>query len=187
MKKTIEIFGEIDQYTFNSVHREVEKIIKENYTDDIIIIINSTGGSCDHTFAIVDILNLLPNKLIGVVVGFCGSCADIILLNCTKRYMTKNSKFMFHGVLSNFKEGAYSNEVLDTLYFENDYYTKKIYKVLSQKTNIPKKALKNVKRSAVFNNLNAKKCLKYGVIDKIITNISELNLQTNTKKDIKTE
>ncbi len=181
MKKIIEIFGEIDKYTFNSVYNDVEKILKENYSDDIIIVINSTGGSCDNTFAIIDILNLLPNKLIGVVVGFCGSCADVILLNCTKRYMTKNSKFMYHGVLSNFKEGSYDNEVLETIFFENDYYSKKIFKVLSQKTNIPKKELKKIKRSSVCNYLNAKKCLKYGVIDKIITSISELNLQTSTK------
>lgn len=185
MKKIIDIFGDIGEYTFSSIFSDVKNMIKENYTDDIIIIINSTGGNCDATFSIIDVLNLLPNKKIGVVIGNCQSCANIILLNCDKRYMTNNSNFMYHGVCNNFEKGKYDNTALSNILSESNRYTKKIYKLLSKKTNIPKETLKKVKHSSDCNYLNAKECLKYNVVDEIITDISKLELKTvktNTKE-----
>lgn len=174
MKKIIEIINEISNYTFSSIYKEIKEIIKNKYKDEILIVINSTGGDCDQAFAILDLLNMIPNKKIGITIGKCYSAANIIFLNCDEKYMTEHAVFMYHGVSVGLDENQYDIDNLKNHLMNLEYRSNRMNSLLSKKTKIPSEILEKSKYSSNNNFLFADDCLKYGIVDKIITNISEI-------------
>lgn len=176
----IEITSNITNYVFDSIYRKIKEFMKSGYTGDIILLINCPGGEVNQGFAIIDLLNLLPNKKIGVIIGKCDSMAGPIFLNCDERYMTQNSSFMFHGTSIDLTEGRHDTADIYKICLKAQKITKKIQEFIKSKTNIPESELQKIFKSTEENYLYADDCLKYGVITKIISSISELNIIWDT-------
>ena len=77
MSKYLAITGEINTSTYSNALRFVEETLKEG-TKDIVIIINSTGGSVDNGFAIYDLIKSINYlHITTIAIGTCASIATI--------------------------------------------------------------------------------------------------------------
>ncbi len=86
------IYGEIGKdVTLSSVISQVDRKAEE-----IVVHINSNGGSVSEGFAIHDYLKGLGKKVTTVIDGVCYSIASVVGLAGTKRLMQPNSKWMIH-------------------------------------------------------------------------------------------
>ena len=70
----------------------------DSFTDEeeIIVSINSGGGSCDEGFAIYNLLTNSGKKITTRAVGTCASIASVIFLAGSKREVFKNTQVMIH-------------------------------------------------------------------------------------------
>ena len=70
----------------------------EKSDEDIVLYINSPGGSVNYCFAIVRAMEMIKNDVFTIVVGQASSAAAVILAAGTegKRIATKNSQVMLH-------------------------------------------------------------------------------------------
>lgn len=71
--------------------------------EPITLIINSQGGSINHALWLTDTIRLTATPVIGFVIGECNSAAILVLQACRKRYATKHSQLMLHGVKTSFE------------------------------------------------------------------------------------
>jgi ATP-dependent protease ClpP protease subunit len=70
--------------------------IRPGTVDEIVLQIDSTGGSFEATQRIIDALAERPEKKIGIVVGVCFSGAFLIFMACDERQAIVNASLMMH-------------------------------------------------------------------------------------------
>ena len=127
--------------------------------------INSYGGEVFSSFAIADTIERISKvvPIITIVEGCAASGATFMSIAGTKRLMRKNGFMLVHelndhawGRFTELKDSMTSNvEIMKTI--------KAWYK---EKTKIPETEMDQILAHDVW--WNAKKCLKYGLIDTII-------------------
>jgi ATP-dependent Clp protease protease subunit len=127
--------------------------------------INSMGGCVFSSFAIADTIERISQvvPVVTIVEGCAASGASFISTAGTKRLMRKSSYMLIHE-LSDMSWGRHS-EMEDNVASNRDIMAtiKGWYK---ERTKIPAKQLDEILTHDMW--WNAKKCLKYGLIDGII-------------------
>ena len=93
-RRTIEIFGEINEEMSSQVVRNLHAL--DHTTGTINVMINSPGGETLHGMAIFDALRGCKNHVRGMVFGEAASSASFILQSCDERCMSPNSYLMLH-------------------------------------------------------------------------------------------
>lgn len=94
--RTIALVGQIDEEGVNDI---VENLVTLQFesTAPINLIIDSGGGSMIAALRLCDVIDtLLTAPVRGITLGACGSAATFVLLHCSERWSTPNSKFMIH-------------------------------------------------------------------------------------------
>jgi ATP-dependent Clp protease protease subunit len=141
--------------------------------EPITIYQNSPGGEVNSGFAIFDVIRFLKSPVRIVNTGLCASIATVI--NCAVkrefRYSTPNCKFLIHQpLISGTVRGQASDleitakEILKT--------REKINELLSEEC---KQSLERVEKDTTRDYwMDAKEALEYGLITKIIDNVSQL-------------
>lgn len=150
---------------------KVKKTIKsENiseYEDEksIYLHICSNGGDVYPTLAVIDHIGNSSVKIITINEGCVASAGVLITLAGHKRYITKNSYMLIHEIRSGCW-GKYSECVDDMK--NNDILMKHLKTYIKERTNhkLPENNLDELLKHDII--WNAKKCLKYGLIDKIV-------------------
>ncbi len=141
--------------------------------EPITIYLNSPGGEVNSGFAIYDTIRYLRSEVRIINTGLCASIATIINIAAKKplRYSMPNARFLIHqplimgqiyGQASDLEITA--NEILKT--------RAKINELLAEACAQP---LEKVEKDTVRDYwMTAPEALKYGLISKIITNVSEI-------------
>lgn len=125
--------------------------------------INSPGGSLLDGLAAVDYVRNCKASVHTIIEGVAASAATLISVMGHERFINKHSYMLIHQ-LSNISIGKYE-ELVDDME-NNKALMNAIKNIYLEKTKIPEKILKEVlKRDLLF---DAKQCLKYGLVDKII-------------------
>ena len=103
MTNEIFIYGEITDYQGDDVDqmggvnpKHVLNRLNQITEDEVIVRINSNGGSVDAGFAIYDILRNSGKKVTTQIEGQCYSIASVIALAGDERRATSNSQFLIH-------------------------------------------------------------------------------------------
>jgi len=130
---------------------------------DIKLYINSPGGSLLDCFATVDVIRNSKAPIHSIVEGSAASAGTIISVVAPKRSITKNSFMLIHQ-LSSGMWGKFEDMKDDMQ--NNNLFMEKIYEIYGQYTKIPKNTLKDILKRDIY--FDAKTCLKYGLVDKII-------------------
>lgn len=142
-----------------------------NDQEDISIYINTYGGDVSALSNIYDIMQMIKSPIKTVCIGKAYSAGSFILAAGTKgkRFITKNSSVMIHGMQCSFPGGdGVDQRVQDSqIYF--DFLTslnKSILEILAKHTN---KTYEQVFEDCKKDNfLDASDALKYGIVDFII-------------------
>jgi ATP-dependent protease ClpP protease subunit len=143
---------------------KVSSDILGNNPAHIKLHINSYGGSVFSGFSAVDYIRSSKVPVTSIIDGCAASAATIMSVVAQERFMQENSFMLIHQ-LSSMMWGKYA-ELKDDM-TNNDQLMAKIKGIYEQHTKIPKKELDKLLSHDLW--WDAKKCLRYGMIDGIIT------------------
>tara|TARA_Y100000590_G_C15259586_1_gene840687 strand:+ start:115 stop:702 length:588 start_codon:yes stop_codon:yes gene_type:complete len=142
-----------------------EKISEYEEEKSIYLHICSNGGDVYPALAVIDYIKNSSVKIITINEGCVASASVLISLAGHQRYITKNGYMMIHEIRSSCW-GKYS-ECIDDM-ANNNVLMKHIKNYIKERTNhkLPEDDLDELLKHDII--WNAKKCLKYGLIDKIV-------------------
>lgn len=141
----------------------------ESQEEDIKIYINSPGGDVTALANMYDVMQMVHAPIHTICVGKAYSAGAVLLASGTRgrRFATRNSEIMIHGVQGTFPSTECSDTVdteIEMNIFEE--YNKMVMGILAKHT---KKTLRRVAADCerdLF--LDANQALEYGIIDHIL-------------------
>lgn len=135
----------------------------------IKIFINSDGGEVDAVMNFIDTIKLSKTPVITVGMGKCYSSGGLMLMAGKMRLIFPNTKFLVHDG----QGGAVGNtgKVLDNLEFTQKL-EKRIKQYILEQTKITEKEYDKNYRRDWF--MFADEIIKYGIADRIITDLDEI-------------
>ncbi len=156
--------GEITSASANLVIAQLIYLEGKDPDKDIMMYINSPGGSVVAGMAIYDTMNYIKCDVCTICVGLAASMAAVLLSSGTKgkRFALPNSEVMIHQPLGGFQGQASDIKI----HAEHMMKTKKlINKILSENSNA---SIENIEKDTDRDNfMSAEEAKKYGLIDKI--------------------
>lgn len=164
--RIILLSGEIDDNVASSIVAQLLYLDSIN-NEDISLYINSPGGSVSAGMAIYDTMNFIRSDVSTICVGMAASMGAFLLSSGAKgkRVALPNSEIMIHQPLGGAEGQATEIKIVAEHIIK---LKKKLNSILSKNTN---KSLKTIERDTERDYyLDAEEALKYGLVDKIITN-----------------
>lgn len=160
---------EVNSQSASVVIAQLLHLQMEAPNEDIIMYINSPGGSVAPGLAIIDTMNYLSCDISTIVIGTAASMASVIASSGTKgkRYILPHSEFLIHQVRGDYGYGV--NDDLQIKARHMDKQGNQLIKILSQNTG---KSFEQVKKDIERDNwMSAQESVEYGLCDEIITKI----------------
>lgn len=162
--RIIFVSGEITDDTANLVVAQLIYLEGKDSDKDIMMYINSVGGSVTAGMAIYDTMNYIKCDVSTICVGLAASMGAVLLSAGAKgkRFALPNSEIMIHQPLGGFQGQASDIQI----HADNIMKTKKrLNKILANNCDRP---LEQVEKDTDRDNfMSAKEALDYGIIDKI--------------------
>jgi len=157
----------INDSVANNIIAQLLFLESEDSKKDITLYIQSPGGHVTAGLAIYDTMQLIKPDVSTVCVGIAASMGSILLTGGAKgkRFALPNSEVMIHQPL-----GGTEGQASDISIHANHILKTKdsLNKILAKHSGQPIKTIE--KDTDRDNFMSAKEALKYGLIDKIITN-----------------
>ena len=155
----------IDDVSANIIIAQLLFLDSQNSKEDILLYINSPGGSVTSALAIYDTMQFVKTDVSTICVGIAASAAALLLASGAKgkRIALPNSEVMIHQVMG----GAQGQATDIDIHARHILKTKeKLNEILAKHTGqaISKIAI-DAERDFFMSALEAK---KYGIVDKII-------------------
>jgi len=137
--------------------------ILEIEVPEIKLHINSGGGSLLDSFAAIDYIRNSKAPVHSIIEGSAASAATLMSVVAKKRSITKHSFMLIHQLSAGMwgKFESMKDEIDNCTMFMNV-----INEIYSKHTKIPKTVLKDILKRDIY--MDAKTCLKYGLVDKIM-------------------
>ncbi len=163
-RNTINIFEPITEATSERVISQIQ-YLEDNGAEEIIIQINSPGGSVSAGLAIYDTMNYSKARIVTVGVGMVASMGAFLLSAGSKGYRraTKNCEILIHQPL-----GGASGQASDIIIAaEHIKRTRdKLNRILAENTGKPIETIeRDTDRDYI---MSADEALEYGLIDTVI-------------------
>ncbi len=164
-ERIIFLGGEIDDDTANIVIAELLFLQSEDPKKDIMLYINSPGGSATATLAMIDTMNNIKCDVSTVCIGLAASGAAWLLSAGAKgkRFALPNSEVMIHQPLGG-AQGQVSDIEIRTKNLLKLRDT--LAKIMAKNTGQPlSKIEKDIDRDFF---MDAEEAKKYGIVDKVL-------------------
>ena len=161
----------IDDNVASLVIAQLLFLASEDSKKDISLYINSPGGSVTAGLAIYDTMQYIKPDVQTISLGLSASMAQVLLCAGAegKRFALPNSKVLLHQ-----PSGGTQGQSSDIeIYTKNIISTRdNLYKIISKHT---KQDVETIKKDADRDYyMTAEEAKNYGIIDKILENIAEL-------------
>ncbi len=168
--RTVLVSGTIDQELAEKVITQLF-ILNTDSHDPIRMIITSPGGHVDAGYAIHDVMHFIESPVVTIGAGWVASIAVPILFGGDKgkRFSLPNTRFLLHQ-----PSGGAGGQASDIRIEAQEILKirQRINKLISDETGQPiEKIAKDSDRNFW---MNAEEALKYGLISKIVTKLSEV-------------
>lgn len=166
-ERIVFLAGPIDDNVANIVIAQLLHLEHEDPKKDIMLYINSPGGSVSAAMAIFDTMNHVKPDISTICVGIAASAAAVILSSGTKgkRFVLPNSEVMIHQVMGGAEGQASDIEIVAKHILKTKENLNKILAKNTGKT--PAQIEKDSDRDYY---MNADEARKYGVVDEILNN-----------------
>ena len=155
----------IDENVANSIIAQLLYLESEDPEKDIIMYINSPGGSVTDGMAIYDTMNYIKPDVQTVCVGQAASMGAFLLAAGTigKRYALPNAEVMIHQPLGGAQGQATEIEIAAKHILRT---REKLNKILADRTG---QTIKAIERDTERDNyLSAEEACEYGLVDKVM-------------------
>ncbi|MDE7214201.1 MAG: ATP-dependent Clp protease proteolytic subunit [Anaeroplasmataceae bacterium] len=163
-RNTINIFGPIDDRMAELVIAQLQ-YLDDKGAEEIILQINSPGGSVSAGLAIYDTMNFIKARIITVGIGMAASMGAFLLSAGSKGYRraTENCEILIHQPLGG-ASGQASDIIIAAKHIERT--RKRLNRILSDNTG---RSIKTIQRDTDRDNImTAEEALNYGIIDAVI-------------------
>ena len=163
-ERVVFITGEINDVSANLVIAQLLYLEYKDPDKDILMYINSPGGSVSAGLAIFDTMNYIKCDVSTICIGMAASMGAVLLASGAKgkRFSLPNSEIMIHQPLG----GAQGQASDIAIHAEHILKTrKKLNKILSTQTGQPLEVIE--KDTDRDNFMSATEARNYGLIDKI--------------------
>lgn len=180
------LYGKIDSNTVLQVSSEINELNKTKSVNHdvhlkpkgIILHINSRGGSLFSGIALMNVIDSSRVPIIAYVEGVAASAATLILVAAKHRVIAPESTVLIHqlssGVYGKYEETEFHSKI-------NEKLMKIIYKFYTSNTKIPVGKIKEILKRDIF--FSAKECIKYGIVDTILTPTTNKTLDSYFTKN----
>lgn len=171
-ERIIFLSDEVNDVTASLVIAQLLFLDAEDPGKDIYIYINSPGGSVTAGMGIYDTIQYIKSDVATICVGMAASMGAFLLAAGTKgkRFALPNSTIMIHQPLGGM-QGQASDMKIHAEYILK--VKEKLNKILSERTGKPYEQIE--KDTDRDNFLSADEAKAYGLIDGVMTNISEIS------------
>ena len=162
--RIIFLSGEINDAMANTIVAQLIYLEAKDMNKDIMVYINSPGGSVTAGMAIYDTMNYIKCDVSTICIGMAASMGAFLLSSGTKgkRYALPNSEIMIHQPL-----GGAQGQASD-IKIQAEHILKikdKMNRILSENTG---KSIAEIERDTDRDNyLSADQALEYGLIDNV--------------------
>ncbi|MCX7571468.1 ATP-dependent Clp endopeptidase proteolytic subunit ClpP [Tumebacillus sp. DT12] len=163
--------SEIDDNVANSIVAQLLFLAADDPEKDIHLYINSPGGSISAGMAIYDTMNFIKPDVSTICLGMAASMGAFLLSSGAKgkRIALPNSEIMIHQPLGGARGQATEIEIAARRILS---LREKLNRLLAEQTGQP---IEVIARDTDRDNfMYADEALKYGLVDKIIENITEV-------------
>ncbi|MDR0899201.1 MAG: ATP-dependent Clp protease proteolytic subunit [Lactobacillaceae bacterium] len=167
--RIILVQGQVEDQMATSIVAQLLFLDAQDNTKDINMYVNSPGGSVTAGLAIVDTMNLIKSPVSTIVMGLAASMGTVIASSGTKgkRYMLPNAEYLIHQPMGGAPSGTQQTDIqiiADSIKKTRNTLTQILADNSGQDFD---KVMADTERD---NWMDAKETLKYGFIDKILTN-----------------
>ena len=172
-ERVIFLVGEVNDSTANLVVAQMLFLESENPDKDIYFYINSPGGSVSAGMAIYDTMQFVKPDVSTLCIGQAASMGAFLLTAGAngKRFCLPNSRVMIHQPLGGFRGQASDIEIHAK---EILYLKARLNEMLARHSG---KTLEEIERDTDRDNfMGADEAVKYGLIDKVLSNRSEATI-----------
>ena len=165
---------DVNSATASLVVAQMLFLESEDPDKEISFYINSPGGSITDGMAIVDTMNYIKCPVSTICVGLAASMGSVLLACGTKgkRFATPNAEVLIHQPLISGGLAGQTTEI--KIHADHMVKTReKLNKLLSEKTG---QSLEQIEKDTDRDNfLSAEDAKNYGLIDGIMSSISDIN------------
>lgn len=156
----------LNKYLHATGHKmaNIQRIYRLPDPPKVYLHINSYGGSVFAGFSSVDYIRNCQVPVVSVIDGCAASAATIMSVVAEERLMHEHAFMLIHQ-LSSGMWGKF--EAMKDDMKNNELLMKKIIGIYEEHTKIPKVKIKDILKRDLW--WDAKTCLKYGLVDDIIT------------------
>ncbi len=171
-ERIIFLSDEVNDVTASLVIAQLLFLDAEDPGKDIFLYINSPGGSVTAGMGIFDTMQYIKSDVATICVGMAASMGAFLLAAGAKgkRFALPNSTIMIHQPLGGM-QGQASDMKIHAEYILK--VKEKLNKILSERTG---KSFEQVEKDTDRDNfLSADEAKEYGLIDDVMTNISEIS------------
>jgi ATP-dependent Clp protease protease subunit len=173
-KRRVFLSDAVDSDSAKDIIRKLWYLDHQAPGKPILFVINSPGGSVDSGFAIWDQIKLLSSPVYTLVTGLAASMGSLLSLvsGKGKRFATKNSRIMIHQPLIG---GVIRGQATDLEIQAKEMLKTRmqIVDVYVEATGKDRKAIeKAIERD---NWMTADEALQFGLLDKIVTSMKDLD------------
>ena len=167
-RREIQLTGDIDAESVNSVILQLRYLQAQDPEREIVVYINSPGGSVPDGLALVDVMGALSCPIKTVCLGTAASMAALVFASGNERHITEHSRVMVHDPLLAGGVGGPALKV-DALAKDLMYTREVTAKILAERTG---HTLEEVFEKTVQDTyFSAEEALEWGLADKIIHEI----------------
>jgi ATP-dependent Clp endopeptidase proteolytic subunit ClpP len=166
---------EVCEVTVLELNMKLKKLAKEllhkhldlgldHVKPEIRIFIRSDGGDLHAGLSAMDCINGMNRvKVRTIADGVCASAATFLLLGGRTRHMTENSYILIHQLNMDGSWGKFEDfkDQMENL----EKFMKRFREIYTRETRIPEDKLEKLLKRDVY--MDAKKCLKWDVVDSI--------------------
>ena len=167
--REIELVGEVNADTVNALVRQLRYLQRQDPEGEIVLYINSPGGSVDSGMALYDVMQAVSCPIRTVCVGLAASMAALLFVSGNQRDMLPHSRVMVHDPLivqtggSALKLKAVSDDLMETRQI--------IAKVIADHSG---KSMEEVlAKTASDSYFRAEEAVEFGLADHIITSLGD--------------
>ena len=162
--RIIFLSGEINDEMANCIVAQLLFLEAEDMEKDIMLYINSPGGSVTAGMAIYDTINYIKPQVSTICIGMAASMAAVLLSSGAKgkRIALPNSEIMIHQALGGAKGQATDIKIQAELILRT---RDNLNRILAENTG---RTVEEIARDTERDNfMTAQQALEYGLIDKI--------------------
>lgn len=166
--REIQLVGDIDQESASNAILQLRHLQAQDAHEEIIIFINSPGGSVPYGLALIDVMAAISCPIRTVCMGTAASMAALIFASGNERDMMPHARVMIHDPLLAGGVGG-SALKLDAIAKDLMHTREVTAKILAERTgHTVEEVLEKTAQDTYF---DAQEALDWGLADKIIHEI----------------